>query len=154
MTRYIFGNTMTDPPVTDEQYEELLAFRTGLRRFLAWSEAQAAAEGITAAQHQLLLAVRGHPGELPPTVGEVAEHLLLKPHSAGELVNRAVAAGLVERVADVSDSRVVHVRLTPVGADHLSALSAAHREELARLAPRVRPLWDGLEGEVGQGRTS
>jgi hypothetical protein len=42
-------------------YERLLAFRTGLRRFLAWSGQQAEAAGITPAQHQLLLAIRGHP---------------------------------------------------------------------------------------------
>lgn len=134
-----------DRPVSDQQYRDLLAFRTGLRRFLAWSEAQAIAAGITGAQHQLLLAVRGHHGEHPPTVGEVAEHLLLKPHSAVELVDRAVAAGLVQRVPDQADSRLVRVQLTRSGADRLRALSAEHREELARLAPRSLPLWDGLE---------
>lgn len=132
--------------VTDEQYERLLGLRTGLRRFLAWSEAQARAEGITPAQHQLLLAVRGHPGDEPPTVGEVAEYLLLRPHSAGELVDRAAAAGLVERVADDDDARVVRVGLSDEGARRLAALAAAHHEELARLAPRMRSLWEGLEG--------
>jgi len=134
-----------DPPVSDQQYRDLLAFRTGLRRFLAWSEAQAVAAGITGAQHQLLLVVRGHDGAHPPTVGEVAEHLLLKPHSAVELVDRAVAAGLVQREPDEDDSRLVRVQLTRSGAAHLRALSADHREELARLAPRSLPLWDGLE---------
>lgn len=33
----------------------------------------AAANGLTHSQHQLRLAVRGHPGEEDPTVGEVAE---------------------------------------------------------------------------------
>lgn len=137
---------MTVPDdVTDDQYRRLLELRTGLRRFLAWSEAQARAAGMTPAQHQLLLAVRGHVGERPPTVGEVAEYLLLKPHSAGELVRRAADAGLVERVADAADSRVVRVRLTAEGALRLATLSAAHQEELARLAPRLRPLWDGLD---------
>lgn len=137
---------MTEPDdVTDEQYRQLLELRTGLRRFLAWSEAQAKAAGMTPAQHQLLLAVRGHPGEQPPTVGEVAEYLLLKPHSTGELVLRAADAGLVERVGDATDARVVRVRLTDDGARRLAALSAAHHEELTRLAPRLRPLWDGLD---------
>lgn len=131
--------------VTDDQYERLLELRTGLRRFLAWSEAQARAAGMTPAQHQLLLAVRGHPGGQPPKVGEVAEYLLLKPHSAGELVLRAAGAGLVEQVPDAADARVVRVRLTADGARRLAALSAAHHEELARLAPRLRPLWDGLD---------
>jgi hypothetical protein len=48
-------------------------------------------------------------------------------------------------VPDQDDSRLVRVQLTRSGADHLRALSADHREELARLAPRALPLWDGLE---------
>ncbi|MCU1388226.1 MAG: MarR family transcriptional regulator, partial [Ilumatobacteraceae bacterium] len=79
-------------PVSDDDYRRLLAFRDGVRRFLHWSESQAAAVGLTAAQHQLLLAVRGHAGERPPTIGDVADRLLLKHHSAVELVSRACAA--------------------------------------------------------------
>ena len=75
----------------DADYEDLLALRTGLRRFLRWSEQQAEAAGLTPAQHQLLLAVRGHPDRRGPTVGEVADYLLLRHHSAVGLVDRAVA---------------------------------------------------------------
>ena len=60
------------PPVTpraDEEYTKLLAFRTGLRQFLRWSEDQAATVGLTPAQHQLLLAIRGHPDSRGPSVG-------------------------------------------------------------------------------------
>ena len=46
----------------EEQFRELLAFRTALRRFLRWSDEQAAAAGLTGQQHQLLLAIRGHEG--------------------------------------------------------------------------------------------
>jgi hypothetical protein len=49
------------PALDQAQYERLLRFRTGLRRFLRWSAEQAATAGLTPAQHQLLLAVRGHP---------------------------------------------------------------------------------------------
>ena len=61
------------------------------------------------------------------------------------LIERLADAGLVERVPDATDSRVVRVRLTTDGARRLATLAAAHHEELARLAPRLRPLWDGLE---------
>src|SRR4051812_41653503 len=81
--------------INDADYQQLLEFRTGLRRYLRWSEQEAEAVGLSPAQHQLLLAVRGHEGEAGPTVGDVAEHLLLRHHSAVELVNRAEAAGLV-----------------------------------------------------------
>ena len=124
----------------DHQYRELLAFRTALRRFLHWSEQQAELAGLTGQQHQLLLAVRGHVGPRPPTIGEVAEHLLLRHHSAVELADRAEAAGLVCRVADPDDRRVVRLRLSPLGRRVLDRLSAAHLEELARLAPVVARL--------------
>ena len=52
-------------------FTRLLELRTGLRRFLRWSEQQAKAAGLTPAKHQLLLAVRGHPNPSGPTVGGV-----------------------------------------------------------------------------------
>src|ERR1700758_1837566 len=98
--------------VTDADYEDLLALRTGLRRFLRWSEQEAEEAGLTPAQHQLLLAVRGHSDPRGPTIGEVADYLLLRHHSAVGLVDRADAAGLVERVEDPDDRRVARVGLT------------------------------------------
>src|SRR5262249_15608674 len=121
----------------DDQYGRLLTFRTALRRFLRWSDEQAAAAGLTAQQHQLLLAIRGHGSETPPTIGEVADHLLLRHHSAVELVDRAEQGGLVRRVVDREDRRVVHLVLTAKGQRLLDRLTAAHLEELARLAPTV-----------------
>jgi DNA-binding MarR family transcriptional regulator len=134
--------TRTSRRPTDVDYERLLGVRDGLRRFLRWSEEQATRAGVTPAQHQLLLAVRGH-GE-PPSVGDVAAHLLLRHHSAVELVDRAERAGLVRRAPDPDDSRVVRLELTAQGDAHLEALAAAHLEQLARLRPDVERLWAGL----------
>jgi DNA-binding MarR family transcriptional regulator len=129
----------------DADYQRLLEFRDGLRRFLRWSEEQAAAVGLTPAHHQLLLAVRGHPGPQAPTVSDVAAHLMLRRHSVVGLVNRAEAAGLLTRKADRSDQRVVRLSLTRLGARRLKQLSALHLEELRRLAPSLRQPWAGLE---------
>ncbi|HET7490049.1 MAG TPA: MarR family winged helix-turn-helix transcriptional regulator [Acidimicrobiales bacterium] len=128
--------------LSDRDFERLLAFRDGLRRFLRWSDDQARAVGLTGAQHQLLLAVRGHRGS--PSIGEVAHHLLLRHHSAVELVDRTVAAGLLERVGDAGDQRVVRLVLTPAGAEKVEALAAAHLEELSRLHAPFASLWDDL----------
>ena len=130
--------------LTDLEYEDLLALRTGLRRFLRWSDQQAEATGLTPAQHQLLLAVRGHHDRGGPTVGEVADYLLLRHHSAVGLVDRAEAAGLVKRVRDAQDHRVVRLQLSAKAAKRLDALRALHREELERLAPRLPGAWRGL----------
>lgn len=125
---------MTAPPteLADADYQRLLELRDGLRRFLHWSEEQARAAGITPTQHQLLLAVRGHP-DGPPTLGDLSAHLLLRHHSAVGLVDRAEAAGLVTRTGDADDHRVVRVTLTERGADTLAALTAEHKEELERI---------------------
>jgi DNA-binding MarR family transcriptional regulator len=127
----------------DEDYSRLLAFRTGLRRYLHWAEERAAEAGITPAQHQLLLAVRGL-GPDPPTVGDLAAELLLRHHSAVELLDRAEAGDLVRRIPDRDDHRVVRVRLTAKGARRLQALASLHLAELSRLAPAMRPIWDAL----------
>ena len=133
------------PTPTDEEYRRLLEFRTGLRKFLHWSEQQAQAAGLTPAQHQLLLAIRGHADPRGPTIGDVAAYLLLRHHSAVGLVDRAAAAGVVERVPDAERASVVRLRLTERGAAQLAALSELHLEELAHLAPTMHALWNALE---------
>jgi DNA-binding MarR family transcriptional regulator len=130
--------------VSDRDYERLLEFRIGLRRFLHWSEEQAVALGLSASQHQLLLAVRGHRDQRGPTIGEVAEALLLRHHSVVGLVDRAEDAGLVRRITDPDDHRVVRVRPTPLGSRRLRQLSERHLEELHRLRPLLEPIWDDL----------
>src|SRR5271156_3930610 len=95
--------------LTQQDFERLLEFRVTLRRFLHWSEEQAQAAGLTHVQHQLLVAIKGHPGDRPPTVGDLAGYLLLRSHSTVELVDRAEVAGLVERTPDPDDGRVVRV---------------------------------------------
>jgi DNA-binding MarR family transcriptional regulator len=129
--------------LTDADYRRLLELRDGLRAFLHWSEEQARAAGITPAQHQLLLAVRGHP-DGPPTLGEIASHLLLRHHSAVGLVDRAEAAGLVTRRRDGEDHRVVQVVLTPRGEEVLADLTAEHKVELQRIGLVYRDLGHDL----------
>jgi DNA-binding MarR family transcriptional regulator len=131
--------------LTREDFEHLLAFRSSLRRFQRWSEDQARAAGLTHVQHQLLVAVKGHPGTEPPTVGDLAGYLLQRHHSTVELVDRAEAAGLVRRVADRRDARVVRVRLTAKGDRILSDLTPAHLVELHSLAAVLDELVAGAE---------
>lgn len=131
--------------LSDADYARLLEFRTSLRRFLHWSEEQAKRVGLTPAQHQLLLAIRGHGDERGPTIGDVAEVLFLRHHSAVELVDRAQAAGLVERRPDPDDQRQVRLSLTRKGATKLDQLSALHLEELERLGSNLRTLSKGLD---------
>jgi DNA-binding MarR family transcriptional regulator len=116
-------------------FQNLLAFRTSLRRFLHWSQMQARAVGLTPAQHQLLVAVKGHPGNQDPTISDLAEYLLLRHHSVVELVDRAALAGVVARSRDPADGRLTRVTLTADGEARLSRLGPAHLDELRNLAP-------------------
>lgn len=136
---------MVKKKLTDEDYERLLEFRTGLRTFLAWSRKQAAGAGLAPSQHQLLLAIRGHPDDRGPTIGDVAGYLLVKPHSAAELVGRAEKAGLVKRLSDADDARVVRLQLTKRAENKLASITAATLEELERMGPRLRRIWKGLD---------
>jgi DNA-binding MarR family transcriptional regulator len=136
--------------VTLEQsdFEHLLELRTGLRRFIRWSDQQAQAAGLTPAKHQLLLAIKGHSDPAGPTIGEVADYLVLRHHSAVGLIDRAVKDGLVKRNRDRAKG-VVRVTLTRAGEDKLDTLAETHLEEIAHLAPTMRTLWRGLQHADG-----
>lgn len=136
---------MSAESVSERDYQRLLELRTGLRKFLKWSADQAKAAGLTPAQHQLLLAIRGHDGPDPPTISEMAEHLQLRHHSTVELIDRAEREGIVQRLADADDARTVRLAITEEGKSRLDELSEQHLLELKRLAPRMAPLWAGLE---------
>ncbi|WP_214102890.1 MarR family winged helix-turn-helix transcriptional regulator [Acrocarpospora catenulata] len=126
--------------ITDREYAKLLAFRVGVRRFLRWSEERAAEVGLTAAQHQLLLAIRGHLGALGPTISELAGYLCTRHHSVVQLIDRAEQLGLVTRNRGVgvgADRRRVHLTLTEAGKRKLTQLSATHLEELRRLTSLI-----------------
>src|SRR6516162_1389465 len=123
------------PEMSAGDFQNLLAFRTSLRRFLHWSQTQARAVGLTPAQHQLLVAIKGHPASQDPTISDLAEYLLLRHHSVVELVDRAVAVGVVTRCRDTEDGRLTRVALTPDGEARLARLGPAHLDELRNLAP-------------------
>src|SRR5258706_612927 len=108
------------------QYETLAAFRYALRQFVRFSEQAAQAAGITAQQHQALLAIKGFPGRDSVTVGELAERLQLRHHSAVGLVDRLVTEKLVTRSSSTEDRRLVLIQLTDRGENVLAKLSSAH----------------------------
>src|SRR5690349_20178625 len=123
------------PQLTKAQYEMLAAFRYALRRFIHFSEQAAQAAGITPQHHQALLAIKGFPGRDRISVGELAERLQLRHHSAVGLVDRLVSENLVARAASAQDRRKVFVVLTRKGQQVLEKLSAAHSRQLKRMSP-------------------
>lgn len=126
-------------------YERLAEFRYVLRRFLRFSEDAAETSGLTAQQHQALLAIRGFGEAQKMTAGALAERLGIRHHSAVGLVDRLAAKDLVERQINTDDRRQMLLKLTPKAEEVLATLSAAHRDELSRLAPTLRTLLDHFE---------
>jgi DNA-binding MarR family transcriptional regulator len=118
-------------------YEMLAAFRYALRQFHHFSEEAAHAAGITPQQHQALLAIMGFPGRDCITVGELAERLQLRHHSAVGLIDRLVAEKLVARAPSAQDRRQVFVQLSRRGENVLERLSAAHTEQLKQMGPEL-----------------
>lgn len=116
--------------LSDEDYHRQAEFRHALRRFLHFSEKQAAAEGITPQQHLLLLMVRGHPRYPTVSIGDVADRLQIRHHSASLLVERCVQRGLLTRREDPDDRRKALVGLTDEGFRVLERITLRNRREL------------------------
>lgn len=127
-------------PLTPADYRLLAEFRHVLRRFLAFSERAAQDAGLAPQQHQALLAIKGHAEGSAPTIGHLAERLAIRHHSAVGLVDRLVDAGFVKRTTTEADRRRVTLSLTKKGEDVLAKLSSAHRAELRRVSPELKPL--------------
>ncbi len=119
-------------------YVALAEFRYALRKFFRFSEEAAEGLGIEPKQYQALLAVQGFPGRERITIGELAEQLQIRHHSAVGLVNRTVTEGLLKREVGVEDRREVYVILTSKGKDVLENLATAHREELRQFGPQIK----------------
>lgn len=129
---------MTDfSSFSKNDYQTLAEFRYALRCFLHFSENAAETVGLTLQQHQALLFVIGHPGRERITVGELAERLQIRHHSAVGLVDRLEEQGLVERIPNEEDRRQVFISLTDKGGRVLESLASIHREELRQMGPQL-----------------
>ena len=118
-------------------YEALARFRYQLRRFLSFSETAAHEAGLTPQQHQALLAIKGFSNPDPISVGDLAEFLFIRHHTAVELMDRMTKLGLLKRVVDGDDSRRVLLKLTRKGESRLQTLSKIHLEELRTASPAL-----------------
>src|SRR5262252_1694745 len=116
-------------------FKAMAELRYQIRRFLRFSENAARQAGIEPQQHQLLLAVRGLPDELKPTIGVLAERMQLQHHSTVELIDRLVERGFLLRLRATDDRRQVLVKLTHDGEEFLQTLALHHLQELQSVGP-------------------
>jgi DNA-binding MarR family transcriptional regulator len=135
--------------MTKSDYETLAAFRYALRRFVRFSEERVKSAGVTPQQYLAMLAIKGFPGRDAVSIGELAERLQIRHHSAVGLVDRLASQGFVARSQTDSDRRQVLVSLTARGAAVLERLAAMHRDELRRIGPELNELFEHLAASDG-----
>ena len=124
--------------LSTRDYAQLASFRHALRGFLRFSEESAAQEGLSSQHYQAMLILRGWPDGQAISIGELAQQLLIKHHSAVGLVNRLGNEGLVVRAPSAADRRRVELRLSPLGERILAKLAATHHGELRRIGPLMK----------------
>jgi DNA-binding MarR family transcriptional regulator len=137
-------SSIARPSLTDADYQTLAAFRYELRRFTRFSENAAKSAGLTPQQHQALLAIRSMSGS-GTSIGDLAEFLMLQPHSASELIDRLALLDLVSRVPAKHDRRSVTLNLTSKAEAILASLVVTHRDELRKMRPLLIELLKKLE---------
>src|SRR5579885_2495486 len=93
-------------PLPTAQYARLAAFRSALRSFLHFSEAEAGRVGLSSQQYQALRAVRASAEAGAPTINDLARQLFIKHNSAVGLVDRLVEQGLVRRRPVAEDRQI------------------------------------------------
>jgi DNA-binding MarR family transcriptional regulator len=120
---------------TQPDFKAMAELRYQIRRFLRFSENAARQAGIEPQQHQLLLAIRGLPDGVTPTIGALAERMQLQHHSTVELIDRLVERGFLFRLRATDDRRQVLVKLTHDGEEFLEKLSLHHLQELQSVGP-------------------
>jgi DNA-binding MarR family transcriptional regulator len=73
-------------------------------------------------------------GELgQPTMGDLADRLRLSPSTVTGLVDELVLRGLVERLEDAEDRRIVRVALTGTGRRHRDQHKRVQQQRLGRV---------------------
>src|ERR1700676_998427 len=114
------------PDITPAEYRALAELRYRIRHFLREGDANARAVGLEPQQYLMLLAIRGLPEGSEATIQTLAERLVLKHHSAVELIDRLETHGYVRRSRGRDDRRRVIVSLLPRG-ERLLEQVARHR---------------------------
>ncbi|MFH8734752.1 MULTISPECIES: TetR/AcrR family transcriptional regulator [unclassified Streptomyces] len=116
--------------------------------------------GISLAAFEVLSALHATSAPYRRTMGEIAAAGAVSAGGVTQQADRLVEAGLIERERDGQDRRIVHLRLTPAGADLVGRVAeerrAHERELLAGLVPgeqrQLAALLDGLGRSMTEGQ--
>ena len=137
--------------ITSAEFRALAEMRYRIRQFLKEGDASARKAGLEPQQYLMLLAIRGLAPEMPAKIQTLADRLVLKHHSAVELLDRLERRGYVKRTRGRQDRRQVLVSLMPRGEkiletvvqQRISELRVTGRELVRAIAALLRDERDG-----------
>ena len=148
------SKTKSMRPLQEGELEALAEFRYQLRRFLRYMEEESREAGINPQQYQLILAVRGLPKDMSPTISTLAERMQLNHNSMVELVDRCEERGLLKRSRASADRRQVTLSVTTNGEAVLRRLASAARQELRSRSPMLMESMEQLMQEARNARNN
>jgi DNA-binding MarR family transcriptional regulator len=119
---------MADPrhPANDAWEAMLAAHATLIRRF----GAEEVWEDVSMKEYDVLYTLSKCPEPIRPT--DLNQHVLLSQPALSRLVDRLVARGLVERIADSRDLRTVRLSLTEQGRALQRRVGRRHARSVAQ----------------------
>lgn len=141
-------------PLVDTEYAALAEFRYQLRRYLRHMEEEVRVTGVNPQQYQVVLAIKGLPRDLVPTISCLAERMQLNHNSMVELVDRCEQNGLLRRNRSGADRRQVTLAITADGEALLKRLGPAARQELRNIGPVLVDAVLRLTEDGRRGKTS
>ena len=121
--------------VTLADYRALAEFRFQIRRYLAFGEQAIKSAGLQSRQYQLLLALKGLPEGMEPTITNIANRLGIRHHSTVELINRLEKRGFVKRQRSDVHRSFVFILITKEGETVLQKLVASRKADLQVAGP-------------------
>lgn len=128
---------VTSSAMTAAEFRALAEFRYRIRIFLNGSEQAARRAGLEPQQYALMLALRGLPLNVEPSIRELAERMQLRHHSVVELVDRLERRQFLRRERSRDDRRQVILHLTSRGERILTRLVKQRISELRDAAPAL-----------------
>jgi len=100
-----------------------------------------AAHGLSLAEYDALVQLAAAPARRM-RMSQLADRVLLSRSGITRLVDRLVAAGMVERTACTTDARGAEAAITPGGIDRLRAAATTHLDGVRRYFLDIVPVAD------------
>lgn len=135
--------------ITPSEYQAMAELRYRVRLFLREGDAAARSAGLEPQQYLLLLAIRGMPDGASAKIQFLADSLLIRHHSAVELVDRLENHGYVRRARGKEDRREVLVSLLPKGQ---RVLERVVQKRISELRAGGRQLIRAIDAVLSNGK--